>query len=293
MAANDLRVIQENGSSDFVERILSGVASGKVLVINASNIPELRALAVADIASLQALLDAKIGTAEKGAVNGVATLGGDGKIPASQLGIASAFTTKGAWNASTNTPTIPQASSSNNGWRYQVSVAGNTVIDEQTDFQVGDLLISNGTTWDKYDNTDAVNSVAGRTGAVVLTKADVGLSNVIDAIQFLASNVDTDTSLTANSDTKVASQKAVKAWVTSYSAPIAHNHDASYQAKKLADELYVSSAEKSTWNGKLNWSTVPASATSTGTAGQIAYEDDYLYICVATNKWKRIIGVTF
>lgn len=293
MAANDLRMIQENGVSDFVERILSGVASGKVLVINASNIPELRALAVADIASLQALLDAKIASTEKGAVNGVATLGGDGKIPASQLGIASAFTNKGAWNASTNTPTIPQASSSNNGWRYQVSVAGNTVIDGQTDFQVGDLLISNGTTWDKYDNTDAVNSVAGRTGAVVLTKADVGLSNVIDAIQFLASNVDTDTSLTANSDTKVASQKAVKAWANSMFALITHNHDASYQAKKGVDELYVSSAEKSTWNGKLNWGTVPASATSTGTAGTMAFDDDYFYICVATNKWKRFIGTTF
>lgn len=32
----------------------------------------------------------------------------------------------------------------------------------------------------------------------------------------------------------------------------------------------------------------PASASATGVAGQIAYDADYLYICVATNTWKRV-----
>jgi hypothetical protein len=31
----------------------------------------------------------------------------------------------------------------------------------------------------------------------------------------------------------------------------------------------------------------PASATSTGIAGQIAYDSSYVYVCVATNTWKR------
>jgi hypothetical protein len=31
----------------------------------------------------------------------------------------------------------------------------------------------------------------------------------------------------------------------------------------------------------------PASATSTGTAGQIAYDASYFYVCVAANTWKR------
>jgi len=35
-------------------------------------------------------------------------------------------------------------------------------------------------------------------------------------------------------------------------------------------------------------STVPASASDTGTAGSIAYDADYLYICVATDTWKRV-----
>ena len=32
---------------------------------------------------------------------------------------------------------------------------------------------------------------------------------------------------------------------------------------------------------------VPANAASTGTAGQIAFDSNYIYYCVATNTWKR------
>jgi hypothetical protein len=39
----------------------------------------------------------------------------------------------------------------------------------------------------------------------------------------------------------------------------------------------------------LTWSSVPASATATGTAGQIAYDDTngFFYVATATNTWKR------
>ena len=33
--------------------------------------------------------------------------------------------------------------------------------------------------------------------------------------------------------------------------------------------------------------TAPTSATDTGTAGDIRYDADYIYICVATDTWKR------
>ena len=39
--------------------------------------------------------------------------------------------------------------------------------------------------------------------------------------------------------------------------------------------------------GGLTWSAVPASATATGTAGQIAYDAEFLYTCVTTNTWRR------
>ena len=37
----------------------------------------------------------------------------------------------------------------------------------------------------------------------------------------------------------------------------------------------------------------PASSTATGTKGTITYNDDYLYICIATDTWKRVALSTF
>lgn len=37
----------------------------------------------------------------------------------------------------------------------------------------------------------------------------------------------------------------------------------------------------------------PAAANSTGTAGQIAYDSDYFYVCTATNTWKRVAIATW
>jgi len=38
---------------------------------------------------------------------------------------------------------------------------------------------------------------------------------------------------------------------------------------------------------KLVWANTPATASSTGAAGQIAYDANYLYVCVATDTWVR------
>ena len=40
---------------------------------------------------------------------------------------------------------------------------------------------------------------------------------------------------------------------------------------------------------KLEWTFPPTSISSNGTAGQIAYANNYLYICVSNNKWKRTL----
>lgn len=45
---------------------------------------------------------------------------------------------------------------------------------------------------------------------------------------------------------------------------------------------------------KMNtWVSVPASASATGIAGQMAYESGFLYICVATNTWQRVAIATW
>jgi hypothetical protein len=33
--------------------------------------------------------------------------------------------------------------------------------------------------------------------------------------------------------------------------------------------------------------TTPATATSAGLPGQLAYDSDYIYVCTATDTWKR------
>lgn len=37
----------------------------------------------------------------------------------------------------------------------------------------------------------------------------------------------------------------------------------------------------------------PASATAAGTTGDIRYDADYIYICTATNTWKRVAIATW
>ena len=40
--------------------------------------------------------------------------------------------------------------------------------------------------------------------------------------------------------------------------------------------------------GAIASSSAPASATSAGTAGTIAFDADFMYVCIATNTWKRV-----
>lgn len=76
------------------------------------------------------------------------------------------------WNATTNTPTLI-SSAGTKGYYYIVSVAGSTNLDGITDWKLGDWAIYDGTVWRKVDNTDAVSSVNGLLGAVLLDSSNV------------------------------------------------------------------------------------------------------------------------
>jgi len=79
-----------------------------------------------------------------GTANGVATLGGDGKVPAAQLPtMGSSY--KGTWNASTNTPTIADGVGTAGDY-YLVSTGGtwNGIV-----FLAGNTVIYSGTVWQK------------------------------------------------------------------------------------------------------------------------------------------------
>ena len=128
-----------------------------------------------------------------------------GKVPASQLPdtIVGQLLYQGTYDMAT---ALPIASSANKGWYY---IASNAT--EANGYVTGDWAVSNGVTWDKVDNTDAVQSVAGRTGAIMLTKTDVGLGNVdntSDANKPISTA--TQTALDTKADTSALDAKADK-----------------------------------------------------------------------------------
>jgi hypothetical protein len=158
-----------------------------------------------------------IGTAiqssEKGAANGVATLGGDSKIPTSQIpdAVLGQLEYQGTWNADTNTPTLASATGTK-GHYYKVSVAGSTAIDGETDWKVGDWIVYNGTAWDKIDNTESVPSVFGRSGAVAAQAGDYSAAQVTNA--------------PAGGISATTVQAAIDE-LDADKAPVSHNHSAS------------------------------------------------------------------
>ena len=121
-----------------------------------------------------------INSATLGTANGVATLDSAGKLTTDQIptSLVGALQYQGLWNASTNSPTLVSGVGIK-GQYYKVDTAGTIAVDSHTQWNIGDLIIFDGTVWDKVDGISSeVISVAGRTGTVVLTSADVGLGNV-------------------------------------------------------------------------------------------------------------------
>jgi hypothetical protein len=95
-----------------------------------------------------------------------------GKVQNQINGLIGGSIYQGTWNASTNTPALASGVGTK-GYYYIVSVAGTTNLDGITDWNVGDWAIYDGTAWQQVDNTDAVVSVNGFTGAVSLTTSNI------------------------------------------------------------------------------------------------------------------------
>lgn len=78
----------------------------------------------------------------------------------------------GTWDATVGAPTLQAA-----GAYYVISVAGTI---GPLSFGVGDWIVSNGSAYQKIDNTTVVTSVHGRTGAVVGAEGDYNLNQLGD-----------------------------------------------------------------------------------------------------------------
>ena len=109
-----------------------------------------------------------------GSANGVATLDGGGKVPLSQLP-STLMEFKGNWNPNTNTPTLVDGTGTT-GFTYWVSAADAGTVSGLTDpsmtnFNIGDLVIYNGTKWVLTTPAAGVSFVNGAQGSVTLSMA--------------------------------------------------------------------------------------------------------------------------
>lgn len=92
---------------------------------------------------------------------------------------------------------------------------------------------------------------------LVLVKADVGLGNVTNDAQLKAADLDTDGTLAANSDAKIASQKATK----------------TYADTKIASTQKAAASGVASLNSSTKVVEDPANATATATASKIPIAD--------------------
>ncbi len=150
---------------------------------------------------------------EKGVAGGVATLGGNSKIPVSQLptGVLDFL---GTWDANANTPALASGTGTS-GDLYIVATAGSTALDGISTWGVGDFVVFTPLgVWEKITRDDAVLSVNGQTGTVQINVGNLGsgtLSQLNTAI--------TDANLDSSSSSRPPSGAAGGALVGSFPDP--------------------------------------------------------------------------
>jgi hypothetical protein len=65
------------------------------------------------------------------------------------------------------------------------------------------------------------------------------------------------------------------------------------KGNNLSDLLNAETARTNLGAGDVSKAGTPSSASDTGTAGQIAWDANYIYVCTATNTWKRTAIATW
>lgn len=208
------------------------------------------------------------------------------------LGDANALTYEGVIDCSTN-PNYPAADAGN---VYIVSVAGKIGGASGTNVEIGDMLVC---------NTDSTSSgdqaTVGAYWNIVQANLDgavIGPASVSDGYLVLFDGT---------------TGKLIKAG-TGAPGTMAYETATNYVAKALFDANTILAADsdntpaalavaEQTLVGRITsgsidaltaaevmgilWQSAPAAKDSTGTAGMIAKDDNYFYVCTATDTWKR------
>jgi len=252
---------------------------------------------------------ARIAASEKGAVNGVATLDASGLVPSNQLPSyvddILEFANFAAFPGTGESGKIYIAIDNLKSYRWSGSVysqiysgavdsvAGKTGVVTLVKGDVGLGNVDN-----TADSAKAVASAAAWTTARTLSfTGDATGSGSVNGSANVGFALTLATVATAGTYPKVTVN--AKGLVTS-GAALADtdipNHDA---AKITSGSFHVDRIPtlaiskitdlQTTLNGKLSWlGSVPSTISTTGTVGQIAVSTNFIYVCTATNTWKRM-----
>ena len=110
-------------------------------------------------------------------------------------------------------------------------------------------------------------------------KADAAHTHAIDDVANLQATLDGKAN--ANHGHAIAEVTGLQ---TALNAKAASDH-----THAIADVAGLQTA----LDAKLEWVSPPATATSPGTSGQLAQDASYLYLCTATDSWKRVALTTW
>jgi hypothetical protein len=204
-----------------------------------------------------------------------------GKVQNQINGMISGSSYQGTWNAATNTPTLTSGTGTQGNY-YIVSVDGTTNLDGITDWFVGDWAIFGGTAWQQVDNTDAVVSVNGQTGAVSLTTDNVseGAVNLYftnarsrASLSFAAgsgayNNTTGVITIPTNTSQLTNGSNFITLGSLSGTSPIVYNNSTgaiSITQSGAAASGYLSSTDWNTFNGKTANTGTVTSVGGTGT----------------------------
>ena len=242
---------------------------------------------VASQKAVKTYADTKLPSSARGAVNGVAALDASALVPAAQIPPLSASKiTSGKFYDSMMSVSTGAFPGGFNGAGQLVqmtvgsklpAVDGSLLTAVTASAIAADAVASanivNGTivTVDIGDSQITDAKIAGMSASKLsgalpamdgsaltgLTKSQVGLGNVTNDAQLKASDLDTDGALAANSDSKVASQKAVKTYVA-----------AGLGGKEAA---IAAGAAGQYYRGDKTWAALDAAAVAGGTFQNSAY----------------------
>jgi len=248
-----------NLPAETASRVLTTGAGGDV---TSSSVTDTELGYVSGVtSSIQTQLGNKIDSSEKGANNGVATLDAGGKVPAAQLP-NTVMEFKGTYDPNSDTPSLTDGTG-NAGDVYVANAGSHDFGSGSITFAAGDWVVYNGTIYEKSINSNAVVSVNGQQGVVVLDTDDVSEG----ATNLYFTNGRAQSAITGGASSIVTSDLAFdKALISSGIGKVAVS---TTTATELGYVAGVTSAIQTQLNGKEpSITTLPISkgGTNSGTA---------------------------